>query len=409
MNVFMIFKVALLALLRNKTRSLLTALGIIVGIAAVIAVVAIGQGAKAMMVKEISNIGNNIIMIFPGSRTQGGVRMGSGASQTLTAEDGAAIAKELDYLVSAASPIVRSGAQVIYQENNWATQVQGVNTDYPSVRNQTVPDGTFFTEADQRNGARVCILGQTVVNNLFPDGSSPVGRTIRIRNMPFTVLGVMSPKGSNTMGHDQDDVIFAPYTTVARVLQGSTFNNVNMLMVSLHSLDDMPTAKEEISALLRQRHKLGHNQDDDFNMVDMTEISNTIGSMTELMTVLLTTVASISLLVGGIGIMNIMLVSVTERTREIGLRMAIGATPADILLQFLTEAVVLSVIGGLIGVVAGTAGARVVGDMKHWPILVTESSIAVSFLFSAAVGMFFGFYPALRASRLNPIDCLRYE
>jgi putative ABC transport system permease protein len=211
------------------------------------------------------------------------------------------------------------------------------------------------------------------------------------------------------MGHDQDDVIFAPYTTVARVLQGSTFNNVNMLMVSLHSLDDMPTAKEEVSALLRQRHKLSQHQDDDFNMVDMTEISNTIGSMTELMTVLLTTVASISLLVGGIGIMNIMLVSVTERTREIGLRMAIGATPADILLQFLTEAVVLSVIGGLIGVVAGTAGARVVGDMKHWPILVTESSIAVSFLFSAAVGMFFGFYPALRASRLNPIDCLRYE
>jgi putative ABC transport system permease protein len=409
MNFFMIFKVALLALLRNKTRSLLTALGIIVGIAAVIAVVAIGQGAKAMMVKEISNIGNNIIMVFPGSRNQGGVRMGSGASQTLTAEDGQVIAKELDYLVNAATPIVRSGAQVIYQENNWATQVQGVNTDYPSVRNQTVPDGTFFTAADQRNGARVCVLGQTVVNNLFPDGSSPVGKTIRIRNMPFTVLGVMSPKGSNTMGSDQDDVIFAPYTTVARVLQGSAFNNVSMLMVSLHSLDDMAAAKDEIASLLRQRHKLSQRQDDDFNMVDMTEISNTIGSMTELMTVLLTTVASISLLVGGIGIMNIMLVSVTERTREIGLRMAIGATPADVLMQFMTEAVVLSVIGGLIGVVVGTAGARIVGDVKHWPILITESSIAVSFLFSAAVGMFFGFYPALRASRLNPIDCLRYE
>jgi len=409
MNVFMIFKVALLALLRNKTRSLLTALGIIVGIAAVIAVVAIGQGAKAMMVKEISNIGNNIIMIFPGSRNQGGVRMGSGASQTLTAEDSQAIAQELDYLVNAASPIVRSGSQVIYQENNWSTQIQGVSTDYPLVRNQSVADGAFFTETDQRNGSRVCVLGQTVVNNLFPDGSSPVGRSIRIRNMPFTVLGVMASKGSNTMGHDQDDVIFAPYTTVKRVLQGSTFNNVNMLMVSLHSLDDMPTAKDEISALLRQRHKLAYQQDDDFNMVDMTEISNTVGSMTELMTVLLTTVASISLLVGGIGIMNIMLVSVTERTREIGLRMAIGATPADILLQFLTEAVVLSVIGGIIGIVAGTAGARIVGDVKQWPILITESSIVVSFLFSAAVGMFFGFYPALRASRLNPIDCLRYE
>ena len=409
MNLLMIFKVALLALLRNKTRSLLTALGIIVGIAAVIAVVAIGQGAKSMMIKEISNIGNNIVMIFPGSRNQGGVRMGSGASQTLTAEDGQAIAKELDYLVAAASPIVRSGAQVIYQENNWATQVQGVNTDYPAVRNQTVPDGAFFSVSDQRNGARVCVLGQTVVNNLFPDGVSPVGKTIRIRNMPFTVLGVMSAKGSNTMGQDQDDAIFAPYTTVKRVLQNSVFNNVNMLMVSLHSLDDMSTAKDEIAALLRQRHKLSRHQDDDFNMVDMTEISNTIGSMTELMTVLLTTVASISLLVGGIGIMNIMLVSVTERTREIGLRMAIGATPADILLQFMTEAIVLSVIGGLIGVIAGSAGARIVGDVKHWPILITESSILVSFLFSAAVGMFFGFYPALRASRLNPIDCLRYE
>ncbi|HRR34548.1 MAG TPA: ABC transporter permease [Kiritimatiellia bacterium] len=408
MSIFMILKVALRAIFRNKTRSLLTALGIIVGIAAVIAVVAIGQGAQAMMIKEISSIGNNIIMVFPGSRTQGGVHGGSGSSQTLTAEDGERIAHDLAHLVRAVTPVVRTGAQVIYQENNWSTQVQGVSTAFPEVRNWNAEDGVFFTEADQRAGARVCVLGATVVDNLFA-GASPVGQTIRIRNMPFRVLGVMARKGSNTMGNDQDDVILAPYTTVKRVLQNSIFNNVNMLMISLHSLDDINEAKTEVGSLLRQRHKLAPHAPDDFSTIDMTEITNTIGSMTKLMTLLLTVVASISLLVGGIGIMNIMLVSVTERTREIGLRMAIGATPSDILLQFIAEAMALSVVGGLLGVVLGTSGARLVGQLQQWPILITESSVAVAFLFSAAVGMFFGFYPALRASRLNPIDCLRYE
>jgi len=408
MSFFMILKVALRAIFRNKTRSLLTALGIIVGIAAVIAVVAIGQGAQAMMIKEISSIGNNIIMVFPGSRTQGGVHGGSGSSQTLTAEDGENIAQDLAHLVRAVTPVVRTGSQVIYQENNWSTQIQGVSVDYPEVRNWTAEDGVFFTEADQRAGARVCVLGATVVDNLFTS-ASPVGQTIRIRNMPFRVLGVMARKGSNTMGHDQDDVILVPFTTVKRVLQNSIFNNVNMLMISLHSLDDITAAKEEIGALLRQRHKLAPQAPDDFNSIDMTEITNTIGSMTKLMTLLLTVVASISLLVGGIGIMNIMLVSVTERTREIGLRMAIGATPSDILLQFIAEAMALSIVGGLLGVLLGTGGARLVGRLQQWPILITESSVMVAFLFSAAVGMFFGFYPALRASRLNPIDCLRYE
>jgi len=408
MSFFMILKVALRAIFRNKTRSLLTALGIIVGIAAVIAVVAIGQGAQAMMIKEISSIGNNIIMVFPGSRTQGGVHGGSGSSQTLTAEDGENIAQDLAHLVRAVTPVVRTGSQVIYQENNWSTQIQGVSVDYPEVRNWTAEDGVFFTEADQRAGARVCVLGATVVDNLFTS-ASPVGQTIRIRNMPFRVLGVMARKGSNTMGHDQDDVILVPFTTVKRVLQNSIFNNVNMLMISLHSLDDITAAKAEIGALLRQRHKLSPQAPDDFSSIDMTEITNTIGSMTKLMTLLLTVVASISLLVGGIGIMNIMLVSVTERTREIGLRMAIGATPSDILLQFIAEAMALSIVGGLLGVLLGTGGARLVGRLQQWPILITESSVAVAFLFSAAVGMFFGFYPALRASRLNPIDCLRYE
>ena len=408
MSFFMILKVALRAIFRNKTRSLLTALGIIVGIAAVIAVVAIGQGAQAMMIKEISSIGNNIIMVFPGSRTQGGVHGGSGSSQTLTAEDGERIAQDLAHLVRAVTPVVRTGSQVIYQENNWSTQIQGVSIDFPEVRNWSTEDGVFFTEADQRAGARVCVLGATVVDNLFAS-ASPVGQTIRIRNMPFRVLGVMARKGSNTMGHDQDDVILVPFTTVKRVLQNSIFNNVNMLMISLHSLDDITAAKAEIGALLRQRHKLSPQAPDDFSSIDMTEITNTIGSMTKLMTLLLTVVASISLLVGGIGIMNIMLVSVTERTREIGLRMAIGATPSDILLQFIAEAMALSIVGGLLGVLLGTGGARLVGRLQQWPILITESSVAVAFLFSAAVGMFFGFYPALRASRLNPIDCLRYE
>ncbi|MDX9867110.1 MAG: ABC transporter permease [Kiritimatiellia bacterium] len=404
----MILKVALRAIFRNKTRSLLTALGIIVGIAAVIAVVAIGQGAQAMMVREISSIGNNIIMVFPGSRTQGGVHGGSGSSQTLTAGDGDAVTRDLGHLVRAVTPVVRTGAQVIWQENNWSTQIQGVSTAFPEVRNWTAEDGVFFTEADQRSGARVCVLGGTVVDNLFPDGA-PVGQTIRIRNMPFQVLGVMARKGSNTMGHDQDDVILVPFTTVKRVLQNSIFNNVNMLMVSLHSLEEIAQAKAEIGALLRQRHKLAPHAPDDFSTLDMTEITHTIGSMTKLMTLLLTVVASISLLVGGIGIMNIMLVSVTERTREIGLRMAVGATPSDILLQFIAEAVVLSTVGGLIGVLTGALGARLVGSVQQWPILVTESSVGVAFLFSGAVGVFFGFYPALRASRLNPIDCLRYE
>jgi len=408
MNLGMILKVALRAIARNKTRSLLTALGIIVGIAAVIAVVAIGQGAQTMMMAQISSIGTNLVMVFPGSRTQGGVHGGSGSVQTLMAEDGEAVAQDLGHLVRAVSPLVRSGGQAIYQENNWSTQIQGVSIDFPEVRNWEMGSGTFFTAADQRAGARVCVIGQTVVDNLFPD-DDPVGKSLRIRNMPFRVLGVMARKGSNTMGHDQDDVIIAPYTTVRRVLYNSIFNNVSMLLVSLNTLGDLPVAKEEISKLLRQRHKLAPHAEDDFNLLDMTEISNTIGSVTKLMTILLTTVASISLLVGGIGIMNIMLVSVTERTREIGLRMAVGATPGDILLQFIAEAMVLSTVGGLIGVAGGVFGARTVGRLQEWPILVTESSVLVAFLFSAAIGVFFGFYPALRASRLNPIDCLRYE
>jgi len=404
----MIFKVALRALLRNKVRSFLTALGIIVGIAAVIAVVAIGEGASISMKNQISAMGDNIIIVFPGSLQRGGVQGGAGGQQTLMLEDGEAMRRDYPELIKAYSPLLRSGGQAIYQQNNWQTQVQGVTTEFMIVRKWDVATGAFFTEADMRTAARVCVIGQTVVDNLF-DGQNPVGETFRIRNIPFRVLGVLTRKGTNSMGMDQDDIIIAPFTTVQRNLKRGSFNNVDQLLFSLHSLDQIPEAKQHLTALLRQRHRLAPGVNDDFTAVDMTEISDTVTSISKMMTILMAVVASISLLVGGIGIMNIMLVSVTERTREIGLRMAIGASPMAILLQFLTEAGVLSTMGGIFGIGLGILGARVVGNVYHWPIYVMPSSVAISFGFSAFVGIFFGFYPALRASRLNPIDCLRYE
>ena len=408
MNFWMIFKVAVRAIARNKTRSLLTCLGIIVGIAAVIAVMAIGQGAQTMMVKEISSMGNNLMMVFPERRNQGAVSGGMGQGQTMTAGDAEAIKKELSHLVQGVSPQVRTGVQMMYGSKNWSGNVQGVSTDITLISNWTVTDGRFFTEEEEKRAARVCVVGTTVKNNLF-DGDDPVGKTIRLKNMTFKVVGVLGSKGANNWGQDQDDVIMAPYTAVQRYLQRSKFNNINMMNLSLISMDDLDEAKREVAALLRQRHHLADYQDDDFETRDTTEIMNTIGSVTGLMTVLLTAVAAISLLVGGIGIMNIMLVSVTERIREIGLRMAIGATPANILGQFILEAVLLSTVGGGAGVALGVTGAQAIGEMLGWPILIEVGSTVSAFLFSAFVGMFFGFYPAWRASRLNPIDCLRYE
>ena len=408
MSMWMIFKVAVRAIFRNKTRSLLTCLGIIVGIAAVIAVMAIGQGAQTMMVKEISSMGNNLVMVFPERRSQGAVSGGMGQGQTMTAGDAEAVKKELSHLVQGVSPQVRTSVQMMYAARNWSGNVQGVSTDILTISNWTVQEGRFFTEEEERRSARVCVVGTTVRKNLFED-EDPVGRTIRLKNMTFKVIGVLGSKGANNWGQDQDDVVMAPYTSVQRYLQRSKFRNINMMNLSLVTMDDLEEAKREVGALLRQRHHLADYQDDDFETRDTTEIMNTIGSVTGLMTVLLTAVAAISLLVGGIGIMNIMLVSVTERIKEIGLRMAIGATPADILLQFLLEAVVLSTAGGAVGVVAGVIGAEIIGSVKGWPILIQTGSAIGAFAFSAVVGMFFGFYPAWRASKLNPIDCLRYE
>ncbi len=410
MNLFMIFKVAMRAIWRNKTRSALTMLGIIFGISAVIVVLAIGKGASANMVAEISKMGDNVVMIFSEQRhAAAGVHGGAGEGQSLTASDGLAIRRELAHLVKAESPEVRTQMQVVFQDKNWNTSIYGCSTEFPTIRNWKISEGDFFSEQEEKQCARICVLGQTVANNIFPN-QDPVGQTIRIGNMPFKVKGLMETKGVGGMGQDQDDAVLAPYTTVRRVLQASTFpDNVRQLKLSLYSMDQIEEAKEEIGALLRQRHRLGETADDDFRIIDMAEISSTLSGVSNTMTVLLAAVAAISLLVGGIGIMNIMLVSVTERIREIGLRMAIGATPVNILAQFILESIMLSTVGGVIGIVLGIAGARSLGDVLGWPILIETASTVIAFLFSAFVGMFFGFYPAWRASRLNPIDCLRYE
>ncbi len=410
MNIFMIIKVSVRAIWRNKTRSALTMLGIIFGIAAVIMVLAIGKGASANMVAQISKMGDNVVMIFSEQRhAAAGVHGGAGEGQSLTASDGIAIRRELAHLVKAESPEVRTQMQVVCGDKNWNTTIYGCSTEFLIIRNWDLTAGDFFNEQEEKQSARVCVLGKTVAANLFPNGDS-VGRTIRIGNMPFKVKGVLEAKGVGGWGQDQDDAVLAPYTTVKRVLQASTFpDNVRQLKLSLWSMDQIEEAKREIGALLRQRHRLGDTVEDDFRIIDMAEITSTMSGVSNTMTVLLAAVAAISLLVGGIGIMNIMLVSVTERIREIGLRMAIGATPTNILSQFILEAVLLSTVGGGVGVAIGVTGAQAIGEMLGWPILVETASTVVAFLFSSFVGMFFGFYPAWRASRLNPIDCLRYE
>ena len=406
----MILKVSIRAIWRNKTRSALTMLGIIFGIAAVIVVLAIGKGASANMVAQIGKMGNNVVMIFSEQRhTAAGVHGGAGEGQSLTASDGLAIRRELAHLVQAESPEVRTQMQVVCGDKNWNTTVYGCSTEFLTIRNWDIEAGDFFSPQEERQCARVCVLGKTVAANLFPN-DDPVGRTLRIGNMPFKVKGVLTVKGVGGMGQDQDDAVLAPYTTVKRVLQASAFpDNVRQVKLSLWSMDQIEEAKREIGALLRQRHRLSDTADDDFRIIDMAEITSTMSGVSNTMTILLAAVAAISLLVGGIGIMNIMLVSVTERIREIGLRMAIGATPANILGQFMLEAVLLSTVGGGAGVALGIFGSQAIGEMLGWPILVETVSTAAAFLFSAFVGMFFGFYPAWRASRLNPIDCLRYE
>ena len=409
MNPLLLLRVALRALWRAKVRSLLTSLGIIVGIAAVIAMKAIGDGATAMIQGQMSSLGDNLVMIFPGSQNAGGVRGGMGTQQNLMDSDATALARECEH-IKLICPMVMAGAQTMYGANNWRTQVQGVSPSFQDVRRWPIAEGTFFTDADQRSGAHVCVLGATVALNLFGEGVSlPDNAYIRIRNIPFRVLGILSKKGTAAWGQDQDDTILTPLTTCRRVFQRNPFDNVNQIMVSLDSMDNLDEARRDITTTLRERHHLAPAADDDFTIRDMTEVTKMVSSVATSMRVLLTIIASISLVVGGIGIMNIMLVSVTERTREIGLRMAVGARQSDILWQFLTEAILLSGVGGVLGIGFGIGFAWLLARVKQWPVLIDPSTILLALCVAAGIGIFFGFYPAWRASRLNPIDALRYE
>jgi len=405
MRYLVILKVAFRALRRNKLRTVLTMLGIIIGVAAVIAMVGIGNGAKAQVQARIAALGQNVIQVFSGSISRSGVHSGFGGAGTLTVEDAQAIEKEVPGAI-AVSPEVRSGAQVMAGNNNWSTSIMGESVDYPSIRQWDLSDGTMFSEADVRSAAKVCILGKTVADNLFPE-DDPVGKIVRIRNVPTKVLGVLKAKGASMFGSDQDDVIIVPYTTGMKRFAGVTM--LRVILVQAADADQINEVQNGIAALLRQRHRIQPNADDDFILRNQQEIADTMSATTDVMTALLAAIASVSLLVGGIGIMNIMLVSVTERTREIGIRMAVGARGRDILLQFLIEAVVLSSTGGILGILGGVGGAKLITMIKEWPTLVSPQSIIIAFAFSAAVGVFFGFYPARKASQLDPIDALRYE
>lgn len=393
------------ALQRNKMRSFLTMLGIIIGVGAVIAMLAIGQGAEISVKNQIAALGSNVLIVFPGSQQQGGIRGGAGTMTTLTEDDATAIGKECPD-VAYVSPGARANGQVIAGDMNWATSIEGGSADYLNIRQWSLADGDFFTDADIKTAAKVCVLGKTVVDNLFPD-ASPVDQTIRIRNVPFKVIGVLTKKGQNAMGQDQDDIIIAPYTTVLKRL--SRFPFLRQILVSATSANTMTQAQNQITELLRVRHKLVQNDADDFTIRNQTDIATMATATTEILTILLASIASVSLIVGGIGIMNIMLVSVTERTREIGIRMSIGARGKDILTQFLIEALVLSLLGGILGIFFGVTGSAIISKIAKWPTIITPFSIILSFGFSFAIGIFFGYYPARKAAMLNPIDALRYE
>jgi putative ABC transport system permease protein len=393
------------ALHRNKMRSFLTMLGIIIGVAAVIAMLAIGQGAQFSVEQQISALGTNVLIILPGAQQTGGVHMGAGSATTLTEEDAQAIQRECPS-VGLVSPGTRAGGQVIAGNLNWATGIEGTGPDYLEIRKWTVEYGDFYTDQDIKSATKVCVLGKTVADNLFPE-QSPVGQNVRIRNVPFKVIGILAKKGQNAMGQDQDDIIVAPYTTVARRL--TWYPYLRQILVSAISPANISVAQRQITELLRMRHKLVTNDADDFTIRNQADLATAATATTDILTILLASIASVSLLVGGIGIMNIMLVSVTERTREIGIRMSVGARSRDILTQFLVEALVLSLLGGITGILFGVVGSSVISGIAKWPTIITTFSIVLSFGFSIAIGVFFGFYPARKAAMLNPIDALRYE
>jgi putative ABC transport system permease protein len=400
-----LFKVASASILKNKMRTLLTMLGIVIGVGAVIVMVAIGNGAQMQIKEQIGSLGTNLIIVMPGSGMMGGVNQGAGSFNKLTVADADKLKKD-GTLFAAVSPVVSTRAQVIAQTGNWRTSINGVSTDFLTIRNWTTSSGAFFSDADVQSGRKVAVIGATVAKNLFPDGD-PVGASIQIGKVPFTIVGVMQAKGQNAGGQDQDDVVLVPYTTAQNRLSGNV--RIGQILVSTATPEDMAPAQAEVTSIMRDAHRLDGNADDDFTVRNQTEITEAMSSTTRVMSGLLAAIASISLLVGGIGIMNIMLVSVTERTREIGIRMAIGARGADVLMQFLVESIVMCLLGGLVGLAAGVGGATIVAHLTGWSIATPVSAVFLAIGFSAAVGIFFGFYPARKAAALDPIQALRFE
>ena len=406
MNVTNLLKIALRALANNKLRAFLTMLGIIIGVASVITMLAIGQGSKKSIQTQIAEMGSNMIMIHPGAEMRGGVRQDPSAMQTLKLDDFKSLQDETNFL-SAVSPNVSSSGQLINGANNYPSSVTGVSPEYLEIRQLSIENGTMFTNADIQSSAKVCVIGKTIVDNLFPDGSDPIGKVIRFNKIPFKVVGVLKSKGYNSMGMDQDDVVLAPYTTVMKRLLAVTY--LQGIFASALTEDMTDNATEEITAILRKNHKLKESDDDDFTIRSQQELSTMLNTTTDLMTTLLACIAGISLVVGGIGIMNIMYVSVTERTREIGLRMSVGARGIDILSQFLIDAILISITGGIIGILIGIGASFAVKNIAHWPIYIQSWSVLLSFAVCTITGVFFGWYPAQKASNLDPIDAIRYE
>jgi putative ABC transport system permease protein len=405
MRVGSTFTIAFRALRRNKMRSVLTALGIIIGVAAVIAMVGIGNGAKAQVEAQIASLGQNVILIFSGSTTSSGIRTGWGGAGTLKIEDADAIRREVSGVIGVSEEVV-STTQVAAGNQNWFTRIFGESADYFDLRQWPLAEGAPFTAQDVRSANKVCVVGRTTATQIYGN-DNPVGQILRIKNVPFTITGVLTPKGLSPQGVDQDDVVVMPYTSaMKRVVGGTTLRNINVQVADARQIG---AAQQQIVSLLRQRHNIRPGRDDDFTVRNQQEIADAATATTAVMTILLGSIAGVSLVVGGIGIMNIMLVSVTERTREIGTRMAVGAHGSDILMQFLIEAVSLSSVGGVIGIVCGIATSKILSVYAGWPTLISVSSIAIAFLFSAAVGIFFGFYPARKAAALDPIEALRYE
>jgi putative ABC transport system permease protein len=405
MRAFVLVKVAWQSILKNTMRTLLTMLGIIIGVAAVIVMVAVGQGAKNRIKEQIQNLGTNMIVLTAGSSSAGGVSQGAQTFNRLTIDNVNTLRRESTTL-SAISPVIMSFTQAIGGQGNWRTHINGVSVDYQTIRNWPVASGSFFSIADERAERKVAVLGYTVAANLFPN-ADPVGQEIQLRNVPFKIIGVLAEKGQTASGTDQDDVVLIPYTTMQSRLAGHQF--IPQILAATPSPGDIPAAQEEITAIMREAHKLASWEADDFTVRNQTDLATAAQGTTEVMTVLLAAIASISLLVGGIGIMNIMLVSVTERTREIGIRLAIGAHGSDVMTQFLVESTVMSLLGGAIGIAAGFAGARLLAHLTGWSTAVSPPMVVLALVFSAGVGIFFGFYPARKAAGLNPIDALRYE